>query len=146
MDVGGVVSFVLWRENRPWLRAEVRLRSQLGVGKRESHVRDHARPAVAGARCRLPCPARLAGRLRDSRLISYYDGTGDNLKIAHCANVACTSGTTQPVDEPGDVGIDTSVTVGVDGVGLITYFDVTNFDLKIAHCANALCVSYLRRR
>jgi len=48
--------------------------------------------------------------------------------------------------DDGDVGQYTSVTIGVDGLGLISYYDVTNQDLKVAHCASALCTSYFRRR
>jgi hypothetical protein len=77
-------------------------------------------------------------------LISYFDVTNNDLKIAHCANVACTSATTQTLGSAGFVGAYTSVTVGADGLGLV--YDVTNGDLKVAHCANALCVDYLRRR
>ena len=74
-------------------------------------------------------------------LISYYDGTNGNLKVAHCADVACTSATTTTLDSTGDVGEDTSVTVGADGLGVISYYDFTNENLKIAHCANVACTS-----
>ena len=74
-------------------------------------------------------------------LISYYDLTNGDLKVAHCTNVACTSATTQTLDEAGTVGHHTSVTVGADGLGLISYLDVSNFDLKVAHCANVACTS-----
>jgi hypothetical protein len=79
-------------------------------------------------------------------LISYYDTTNRNLKVAHCGNAACTSSTTTTVDSGGDVGRHTSVTVGVDGLGLISYYDATNDDLKVAHCSNRFCVPYHRPR
>ena len=76
-------------------------------------------------------------------LISYYDATNKDLKVAHCANVACSSLTpTTPVtldsgtSVDGDVGQYTSITIGTDGLGLISYYDATNGELKVAHCTN----------
>jgi hypothetical protein len=45
------------------------------------------------------------------------------------------------LDSAGDVGESTSVTLGVDGLGLISYSDGTNGYLKVAHCSDALCTS-----
>ncbi len=39
-----------------------------------------------------------------SGLISYYNATAENLKIAHCNDVACSSATTPTLDSGGDVG------------------------------------------
>jgi preprotein translocase subunit Sec61beta len=74
-------------------------------------------------------------------LISYYDLTNGDLRVAHCANVACTAASTGPLDTAGDVGRQTSVTTGQDGLGLISYYDDTNDDLKVAHCENVACSS-----
>jgi hypothetical protein len=75
-------------------------------------------------------------------LISYYDVTNYNLKVAHCGNTACSSGNTiTTVDSSGDVGNYTSITIGKDGLPIISYFDDTNDDLKVAHCGNADCSS-----
>ncbi len=41
----------------------------------------------------------------------------------------------------GNVGDNTSITIGADGLGLISYCDGTNGDLKVAHCANTACTS-----
>ncbi|HKQ36060.1 MAG TPA: hypothetical protein VJT11_12205, partial [Nitrospiraceae bacterium] len=79
-------------------------------------------------------------------LISYYDETNGDLKVAHCSNVACTAATLTTVDSTGSVGQHTSVTIGADGLALISYYDQTNGDLKVAHCSNLLCVPYHRRR
>ena len=43
------------------------------------------------------------------------------------------------MDSAGNVGLVTSVTIGLDGLPLIGYYDITNGDLKVAHCANAFC-------
>src|SRR5438552_9317950 len=74
-------------------------------------------------------------------LISSFDETNGDLKVAHCSNVACTSATLTTVDRAGDVGQYSSVTIGADGLGLISYFDATNADLKVAHCSNLTCTS-----
>ena len=74
-------------------------------------------------------------------LISYYDSTNQNLKVAHCSNVACTSATITTLDSAGDVGVYTSITIGADGLGLISYYDQSNSDLKVAHCSNTACTA-----
>ena len=77
-------------------------------------------------------------------IISYRDNTNQSLKVAHCADTACTSATTSPLDTSGNVGKYTSITIGTDGLGLISYRDMTNTDLKVAHCSNSFCVPFVR--
>ena len=79
-------------------------------------------------------------------LISYYDATSGDLKVAHCSNSACAVATLTTVDRGGDVGQYSSVTIGTDGLALISYYDATNGDLKVAHCSDLFCVPYHRRR
>ena len=79
-------------------------------------------------------------------LISYYDATNGNLKVAHCSNRACSSATLTTLDDTGDVGHYTSVTLGADGFGLISYYDATNGNLKVAHCSDRSCVPNPRHR
>ena len=74
-------------------------------------------------------------------LISYYDETNGDLKVAHCSNSACTTATLTTVDRAGNVGQYSSVTIGADGLGLISYYDETNGDLKVAHCSALACTS-----
>jgi hypothetical protein len=75
-------------------------------------------------------------------LISYYDFTNHDLKVLHCGNLLCNSGDlVTSADTAGDVGGLTSVTIGVDGLGLISYYDYTNHNLKVLHCGNLTCSS-----
>jgi hypothetical protein len=74
-------------------------------------------------------------------LISYFDATNGDLKVAHCSDAACTSTTVTRLDSGGVVGEFNSITIGTDGLGLISYYDATNGDLKVAHCSDAACTS-----
>ena len=78
-------------------------------------------------------------------LISYYDTSGTDLKVAHCNNTNCTSATKTIIDnESGYIGDSTSITTGVDGLGLISYYENNSLGIKVAHCSNAECTSSTR--
>jgi hypothetical protein len=72
-------------------------------------------------------------------VISYYDLTNHDLKVAHCSNASCTGATITTVIIAGDVGSYPSITVRADGLPIISYYDATNKDLKVARCSNASC-------
>lgn len=74
-------------------------------------------------------------------LISYHDAGNGDLKVHHCDDTTCSTGTTTVVDSSGIVGEFSSVTIGRDGFGLISYYDRTNGDLKFAQCLNTACTS-----
>src|SRR5207302_1333348 len=50
-------------------------------------------------------------------VISYYDATNADLKVARCNDPACAGGNEQlsTVDASGNVGIDSSIALGTDG-------------------------------
>jgi len=80
-------------------------------------------------------------------LISYVDQTFQNLKVAHCVDLACRTATLVSLDFLiGFGGLWTSMTIGADGVGLISYYNQLNGDLKVVHCSNTFCVPYHRGR
>jgi LPXTG-site transpeptidase (sortase) family protein len=73
-------------------------------------------------------------------VISYYDQTNGDLKVAVCGNVTCSTGNTlTTVDSVWDVGTFTSLVLNSSGFPVISYYDETNFDLKVAACGNATC-------
>lgn len=72
-------------------------------------------------------------------VVSYYDGTNQDLKVAHCNDAGCTSATITTLDSIGNAGNDTSITIGNDGLPIISYRDGTNQDLKVAHCSDTPC-------
>jgi predicted regulator of Ras-like GTPase activity (Roadblock/LC7/MglB family) len=76
-------------------------------------------------------------------VIAYYDLTNADLKVAKCANAACSGGasTLSTVDSAGEVGRFTSISIGADALPVIAYFANTNLDLKVAKCANAACTT-----
>jgi predicted regulator of Ras-like GTPase activity (Roadblock/LC7/MglB family) len=75
-------------------------------------------------------------------IISYYDVTNGDLKVAKCGDAACSSGNTiTSVDSTGDVGAYSSIAVATDGLPVISYFDITNLHLKVIKCGNAACSS-----
>jgi hypothetical protein len=74
-------------------------------------------------------------------IISYYDGTNRDLKVAACTNPTCTTATTSTIDTTGDVGYYTSIAIGTNGNPIISYYDNTTGDLKIAACTNPTCTT-----
>lgn len=75
-------------------------------------------------------------------VISYYDVTSGDLKIAKCINATCSgSNTITTIDSTGNVGQYTSIAIGADGSPVISYYDVTNVSLKFIKCSNASCSS-----
>jgi len=74
-------------------------------------------------------------------VISYYDMSNGDLKVAHCSDTACTSVSTTILDSTGDIGWYTSITIGADGLPVISYWDGSNYDLKVAHCNDIACTS-----
>jgi len=67
-------------------------------------------------------------------VISYYDSTSGNLKVAKCNDPACAPGgeTIITVDSTGSVGQYTSLAIGSDDFPVISYYDATNTALKVA--------------
>ncbi|QJR16044.1 IPTL-CTERM sorting domain-containing protein [Usitatibacter palustris] len=74
-------------------------------------------------------------------VISYFDFTNQDLKLAICESVACASPTIQVIDSVGNVGFWTSLRLDASGAPVIAYYDNTNQDMKLAVCNDALCTA-----
>ena len=72
-------------------------------------------------------------------VISYYDNTNDDLKLAVCSNATCSTKTIRTLDSGGDVGRYGSVALNASGFPIISYYDRTNGNLKLAVCNDATC-------
>ncbi|WKZ81701.1 MAG: cell wall-binding repeat-containing protein [Acidimicrobiia bacterium] len=74
-------------------------------------------------------------------IISYYDVTNADLKVARCSDAACTTSVRTAVDPGNLVGTYTSLVLDVADNPVISYYDEANGDLKLAHCRNPACTS-----
>ena len=73
-------------------------------------------------------------------VIAYLDAANQDLKVAKCANAACTgTSTITTLDFAGDVGWYTSIAVGADGLPVISYTGSPTVSLKVAKCSAADC-------
>jgi Collagen triple helix repeat (20 copies) len=85
----------------------------------------------------------LAIGLDGNPVVSYFDGTAQDLKVAHCIDPNCVS----PVElntpaTTGNVGLWTSLAIGTDGNPVIAFQDQTSpvpFELKVMHCNDLAC-------
>jgi len=82
-------------------------------------------------------------------IISHYDLTNGNLKVAACRNSTCNqvanTASIYTLDSGGDVGSYTSIAIGTNGNPIISYFDNTIGDLKVAVCDTATCSTSTNR-
>lgn len=74
-------------------------------------------------------------------LISYYDATNQDLKVAYCVDSACTSATHLTLDGGSDLtGRFSLLAFGSDGFALISYYlGLPDENLRLIHCQNADC-------
>ena len=77
-------------------------------------------------------------------VISYYDATGKNLRVAKCSTASCVgSATVTLFDVAEDSGGTTSIAIGEDGLPVVAYSGGTNLapTIKVLKCAVAACTS-----
>ena len=68
----------------------------------------------------------------------------EDLKVAHCVDVVCSSATVTTVDSASRVGGNTSLVIGKDGLGMIAY-NHNKKAIKVAKCQNVACTSATTR-
>jgi hypothetical protein len=72
-------------------------------------------------------------------VISYYDETNGDLKLAVCNDANCLSPFISTLDSSGNVGFSPSLALTSANIPIISYLDVANGDLKLAICNNIAC-------
>ncbi len=66
-------------------------------------------------------------------------GNDSALKVARCADAACTTAATETVDTDEDLD-NISIAIGADGLALISYIiGDQNSAMRVAHCENLSC-------
>ena len=68
------------------------------------------------------------------------DSNLNSLKVAHCADVLCTSIVSITLDSRIFSGSNSSLAVGADGLPVVSYY-VFAKGLRVAHCGDTLCSS-----
>ena len=78
-----------------------------------------------------------------SPVISYFDVSGTDLKVAKCSASDCAGASTVNTVESsaGDVGRSSSLAIGAGGFPAIAYHDLTNQRVRFAACNDASCAS-----
>lgn len=74
-------------------------------------------------------------------VVSYFEPVGGDLRLFHCDDHDCNTGSDQLVDSTGVVGEFNALTLGRTGLPVIAYYDRDNGNLKLALCQNESCSS-----
>jgi hypothetical protein len=74
-------------------------------------------------------------------VISYYDATNTDLKVAKCTNATCSTSSISTFSSANNIGAGTSIAIGWDGNPIIAYYDATNDDLIVTKCGTTSCAS-----
>ena len=74
-------------------------------------------------------------------VLSYFDASNGDLKVALCTDADCTSAISTTIDSGGYVGVYNAIAIGADNLPIISYLDFSNSDLKVAKCLNVSCTN-----
>ena len=77
-------------------------------------------------------------------IIAYCDASDHELRVTHCDDPTCTSGTNSAPATALDpdiigTGAHPSIMIGVDGNPIIAHFDATRSNLRVTHRGDAAC-------
>jgi hypothetical protein len=74
-------------------------------------------------------------------IISYFDNTNDNLKVAKCNDVSCSTATITTADSTTNTGQYTSIALRDNGNPVVSYWDLTNDAATLKICGQPECTS-----
>jgi hypothetical protein len=77
-------------------------------------------------------------------VISYYDASNGDLKLARCVDPPCRtpeSWRITALDSTADLGLYTSLALDAGERPVISYYDLTNQDLKLLSCSDKICAA-----
>jgi hypothetical protein len=76
-------------------------------------------------------------------IYSYFQEITGHLDSLKCGDPSCaySSQTFSTIDVSENVGFNSTIAVGPDGLPVIAYYDMTNGDLKVAKCRDVACSS-----
>lgn len=75
-------------------------------------------------------------------VISHQDRSILVLRVTHCNNIACTSATSNVADNGGgtkQVGENSSLAIGSDGLPIVSHRNSTDRVLRVTHCNDVAC-------
>ncbi|KKQ76399.1 MAG: hypothetical protein US99_C0073G0001, partial [Candidatus Daviesbacteria bacterium GW2011_GWF2_38_6] len=72
-------------------------------------------------------------------IIAFSDDTNLDLRVFHCSNIACTTGTATSIDTANNVGTNSSIAIGTDGLPFISFYDSSSGDARVIKCATVSC-------
>jgi hypothetical protein len=75
-------------------------------------------------------------------IISYWDSTDNDLKVARCVDAACTRpAQIRVVDATGSTGRYGDIAIGSGGLPVISYISSSALELRLARCLDAACTN-----
>lgn len=88
--------------------------------------------------------AKVAIGADDLPVISYYNHSDGDLKMAHCNDPACAGGdeSITTVDTDGLVGAFTALAFSEDGLPVVAYYDLTLGQVKLVQCRDHACTGF----
>jgi hypothetical protein len=77
----------------------------------------------------------------DIPVISYVDGTTQDLKLAICESIACAAPVIRRIDAENAITNQTTVAISSADIPLVSYYDSGSGDIKLALCNNRTCTA-----
>lgn len=80
----------------------------------------------------------------DLPVISYYNHSHGDLRVAHCNDPACAGGdeSITTLDTDGLVGSFAALAIGAEGLPIVAYYDLTGGLVKLVRCRDHTCSGF----